>query len=353
MAPRPTRRSDDIHGKNYAQCKALEANRRFISHCSYEYRFEGRPRESPRGLLLAVVLLATGGCRTAMQPTSVPPSAIAPVRLAQTPRTERELALPLAVWTERRDLPEPLAVPVLSIDLQCSTLEVIAMPADDPDGDGPAQAALTDPRKLATQFQALAAVNANAFGALPDADGNTDSRWRSGQPVVIEGVAVHGGLVRSGPAKHAANDPCFWLDAAHTPHFGPWPVDARDVREAVNVWWGHLLDGGKVLPQPGGDRHPRTALGVDATGSWLCLVVVDGRQPGHSVGMTAHELATLMAQLGCARAINLDGGGSSILLAADATGTMAIINRPSGGSPRPIPLMIGVRRTSRAVPSNE
>ena len=277
-------------------------------------------------------------------PTSVPPSAIAPVRLALAPRTDRELALPLAVWTEHRDLPEPLAIHVLRIDLQCPALEVIAMPADDPDGDGPAQAALTDPRKLTSHFHALAAVNANAFGALPDADGKTDSRWRSGQPVVIEGVAVHAGAARSGPAKNAANNLCFWLDADHTPHFGPWPADARDVREAVNVWWGHLVDGGKVLPHPGGDRHPRTALGVDAAGRWLCLVVVDGRQPGYSVGMTMHELATLMAQLGCTRAINLDGGGSSILLAADATGTMAITNRPSSGSPRPIPLMIGVRR---------
>ena len=76
-------------------------------------------------------------------PTSVPPSAIAPVRLALAPRTDRELALPLAVWTEHRDLPEPLAIHVLRIDLQCPALEVIAMPADDPDGDGPAQAALT------------------------------------------------------------------------------------------------------------------------------------------------------------------------------------------------------------------
>jgi len=295
------------------------------------------------GLLPALLLLAAAGCHAPISTVSAPPAASAPTRLSQVLRTEQEQALPLSVWSERRTQPESLAIHVLRVDLQCPTLEVIAMPADDPDGDGPAQAALTDPRELAAQFKALAAVNANAFGALPDADGKTDSRWRAGQAVKIEGVAVHAGALRSGPAKHAANNLCFWLDAARRPHFGPWPGDAQEVREAVNAWWGHLLDGGKVLPPPGGDRHPRTAVGVDATGRWLYLVVVDGRQPGYSVGMTTHELATLMAQLGCDRAINLDGGGSSIMLAADAAGALEIVNRPSGGSPRPIPILLGVR----------
>jgi hypothetical protein len=297
------------------------------------------------GLLLALILLAAGGWRmAAAQVLAPPPNAL--VRLSQAPQTDRERALPLSVWIERRKQPEPLAIHVLRVDLQCPALEVIAMPADDPDGDGPAQAALTDPRKLAVRFRALAAVNANSFTGLPDPSGRVSSNWHPGQPVTIEGLAVHAGTVRSGPSKDAANNLCFWLDANQTPHFGAWPGDVKDMREAVNAWWGHLLDGGKVLPQPGGDRHPRTALGVDASGRWLYLAVVDGRQPGYSVGMTTHELAVLMAQLGCDRAINLDGGGSSILLAADDAGAPAIVNRPSGWSaPRPIPLLIGVCRS--------
>lgn len=296
------------------------------------------------GTLLALAMLAATGCRTVYAVDKTPPADRAPVRLAQAPQSAQEQALPLTVWTERRKQPEPLAIHVLRLDLQCPTLELIAMPAADPDGAGPAQATLTDPRELAAQFSALAAVNANPFGGFPDAEGKANSRWRIGQAVKIEGVAVHAGAVRSGPSTAAGNNLCFWLDAAGTPHFGPWPGDAKDVREAVNAWWGHLLNGGKVLPQPGGDRHPRTAVGVDATGRWLYLVVVDGRQPRYSVGMTTHELATLMAQLGCDRAINLDGGGSSSILAADAEGKLVIVNRPSGGAPRPIPLMLGVRQ---------
>lgn len=58
------------------------------------------------------------------------------------------------------------------------------------------------------------------------------------------------------------------------------------------------------------NKHPRTAIGVRHDGRWV-LVVVDGRRPVHSLGMTMKELALLMQSLGCERALNLDGGGSS------------------------------------------
>ncbi|UCF37076.1 MAG: phosphodiester glycosidase family protein [Acidobacteriota bacterium] len=57
-------------------------------------------------------------------------------------------------------------------------------------------------------------------------------------------------------------------------------------------------------------RHPRTAVCRTSQGSWI-FVVVDGRRPQTSVGMTLDELAGLMLELGCEDAMNLDGGGSS------------------------------------------
>jgi hypothetical protein len=75
-------------------------------------------------------------------------------------------------------------------------------------------------------------------------------------------------------------------------------------------------------------RNPRTAVGLTEAGQ-LLLVVVDGRQPGYSAGMTLRELATLMATLGAREAINLDGGGSSEMF---LNGLVA--NRPSDGGER-------------------
>lgn len=56
--------------------------------------------------------------------------------------------------------------------------------------------------------------------------------------------------------------------------------------------------------------HPRTAVGVREDGTWV-FVVVDGRRPEFSAGMTLSQLTDLMLELGCRNALNLDGGGSS------------------------------------------
>lgn len=76
---------------------------------------------------------------------------------------------------------------------------------------------------------------------------------------------------------------------------------------------GPVLVSGGVAARPttnkARERHPRSAMGWNAT--HFFLVTVDGRQPGHSVGMTLPELATYMKELGCQEAMNLDGGGSA------------------------------------------
>lgn len=60
-----------------------------------------------------------------------------------------------------------------------------------------------------------------------------------------------------------------------------------------------------------GGRNPRTAIGYTEDNN-LVLVAVDGRE-GSSVGLTLVELAKLMKTLGCTNAINLDGGGSTVM----------------------------------------
>lgn len=78
-------------------------------------------------------------------------------------------------------------------------------------------------------------------------------------------------------------------------------------------------------------RHPRTAVGIARGGKRLLLVVVDGRQPPYSDGMSLRELAELLLALGARDAINLDGGGSTTLVYADPVegGALKLANRPS------------------------
>ena len=60
-----------------------------------------------------------------------------------------------------------------------------------------------------------------------------------------------------------------------------------------------------------GGRNPRTAVGYTANNN-LIIVTVDGREKS-SIGMTLTELANFMKSIGCYNAMNLDGGGSTVL----------------------------------------
>ena len=60
-----------------------------------------------------------------------------------------------------------------------------------------------------------------------------------------------------------------------------------------------------------GGRNPRTAIGYTEDNK-LILVAVDGRE-NYSIGLTLNELANFMLSLGCVNAMNLDGGGSTVM----------------------------------------
>ncbi|MGE4563313.1 MAG: phosphodiester glycosidase family protein [Victivallaceae bacterium] len=73
-----------------------------------------------------------------------------------------------------------------------------------------------------------------------------------------------------------------------------------------------LVSGGKIPPMAEDkSRAPRTAIGADA--DFCYFVVADGRQKGKAEGLTFAELAGLMVRLGADRAVDLDGGGSSMI----------------------------------------
>lgn len=100
-------------------------------------------------------------------------------------------------------------------------------------------------------------------------------------------------------------------------------------------------------------RAPRSAIGVREDGS-IVLAVVDGRADlAHSVGATLAELAEIMKGLGCKDAMNMDGGGSSVMFVNDEEAVKGklkdslrngVVNLPSdlGGVERllPVPLVV-------------
>ena len=59
-------------------------------------------------------------------------------------------------------------------------------------------------------------------------------------------------------------------------------------------------------------ENPRTGIGIIAPNHFV-FVVVDGRSPGYSRGVTLTEFAQIFKDLGCTDAYNIDGGGSSTM----------------------------------------
>ena len=83
------------------------------------------------------------------------------------------------------------------------------------------------------------------------------------------------------------------------------------------------------------EMHPRTAIGIDRDTHQILLLAIDGRQ-SFSRGYTMVELANLMIDLGADEALNLDGGGSTTMVAKRPNGKVRVINSPSSGSARSV-----------------
>lgn len=244
--------------------------------------------------------------------------------------------------------PRSVRLHVFRVDPLEPSVEIAAAITEDPDGDGPAEAVLTDPLTMAQRCGFWVAINANAFGLIEPLPPDQKPSWNEGEPVRICGWVTVDGKLRCPPEKDYAS---FWVDSDRRAHCAITPPPSA-VKAAVSGF-GLLVYEGRVVPPPekAPELHPRTAVGVDAKGH-VVLLVADGRQAGYSEGLTCRETAWVLWALGCKEALNLDGGGSTIAVARRANGDYAAVNQPSGRTAlgfvkiRPIPVLLGVRPSS-------
>ncbi len=186
---------------------------------------------------------------------------------------------------------------------------------------------LEDPKQLLRQSSALFAINASPYGT---------ETLRDGAVATISGLSLESGHLVSDVSGRLWS---FYLTTAGRfgllPPLGNLPENAV---EGAGGFFPLVLDGRARGPE--GPRDARTAIGRHRDG-WLYVAVVDGRRWGHSRGASPRELGRWLAALGVEEALNLDGGGSSILLARNAgfgRSGIRTVNRPVGG------LLYGGRR---------
>ncbi|WP_229402981.1 phosphodiester glycosidase family protein [Micromonospora okii] len=185
------------------------------------------------------------------------------------------------------------------------------------------------------------------WGAYPRERAVAGAR-RVAEVTVVDGrVAAVAPAAGTGPIP-AGTTVLLGRDAGADALAGLRPGDAVSVAYRPKASDGGTLraavGGGNVLVRDGAVQSiadaslaPRTAVGFTADGKRMIMLTVDGRQVD-SRGVTQTEMGRMMAELGAWTALNLDGGGSSTLLARrPGEASVRVENSPSDGTERAVP----------------
>lgn len=231
---------------------------------------------------------------------------------------------------------------VAEIDLTNPQVRLHVSPGGpDPDGAGPWETTLMRPTKIAAREKFDLVVNGDFFSArgIKDAEG-TNSAYRSEIWSAVLGPAVSGGKVWSTSTNAR---PCLAVNKAGKASIRPIKQPKSDDWEVLSGNVMLVRDGNIVPHEKNKARHPRTVVGLNRDATKLILLVVDGRKPGVALGMSYDELAAELVRLGCHEALNLDGGGSSVLAVRDpAKDEFQILNQPTDGRERAVANVLGI-----------
>ena len=211
------------------------------------------------------------------------------------------------VWSEKG----PWAVHILRLELEQCDLGLRVLPAGEFGSYGPGLATVTELVGEAGG-DVLAAVNGDFF--TPE-----------GRPLGPE--------VAAGQMLSSRERPALEWTPGHAPWIGTVARGESGLSARVGVsrtrpgrsqligGYPELLDAGDPVANDNLNsdfalvRHARTAVAYDPVTERLWVVVVDGRQGSYSSGMTLAEVTATLSATAATEALNLDGGGSSAMLA--------------------------------------
>ena len=142
----------------------------------------------------------------------------------------------------------------------------------------------------------------------------------------LRGLAVCNGFVESRPEP---GFPSFVVKRDGTLEIRDYAVDEdlSDVYVAVSGP-AIVLKDGAVIAQDNKETHPRTAIGFSKNRRYAYFMTIDGRRPEHSVGATLEQVGEALLKVGAFQGLNLDGGGSTTMVARDKDGSSTILNWP-------------------------
>lgn len=195
-----------------------------------------------------------------------------------------------------------------------------------PDGSVDAQQATS----WAREQNAVAAINSNYF--FPYAAGVP---W--GDPTPIEGgeVNILGTVKQPGQAPVSADSEYgrvrhrLWVDTQGVPRIG---LELHPDADIAVTGRELILEQSRAVGNVSED-YARTVVGIAEDTTLMWWLVVDGKRPGYSEGVTFDEAAEFLASVGATDAVAMDGGGSTAMVANDGSGVRMLNQTINQGIP--------------------
>lgn len=162
--------------------------------------------------------------------------------------------------------------------------------------------------EIAAQNDAIFAINGDYYGFRDDGIIIRNGVIYRDEPARSGLVFYRDGSMRVYDETQISAEELLAAGAWNTLSFGPALLEDSEIvgnisKVEIDTNFGnHPIQG----------NQPRTGVGIIAPNHFM-FIVVDGRSPGYSNGVSLTEFAQIFQSLGCSEAYNLDGGGSSTM----------------------------------------
>ncbi|MBW4562119.1 MAG: phosphodiester glycosidase family protein [Mojavia pulchra JT2-VF2] len=240
------------------------------------------------------------------------------------PRTDQQQVLFNGIIYQRRAVSTPrlVMIHIVTVDLAVPGVKALVTPGM-PIGSGRKTNARTTSEFL-REFKVQLAVNASYFHHFYERT-PWDYYPHSGDPSYPLGEVISSGSRYSKPEANKAVVCFSRSNIAQILASGKCP---KDTVQGVAGQEMLVSDGKPAISQISENKpYPRVAVAINRQGNKLWLIVVDGKQPFYSEGLTLGELTKTAINLGAYAALNMDGGGSTTLVISANNGTK-VLNAP-------------------------
>jgi hypothetical protein len=250
------------------------------------------------------------------------------------PRTtqERSLFQGIVYKREVRSTPRPYIIHIVTIDLTAPGVKVMVTPGtpSPKKTEIPTEIDARTTSEFLREFKLQLAINASFFYPFREVT-PWDYYPHSSDRANVVGQAIANG---SSYSAHESKLPVLCFNTSK----GSYRAQISGGRECPKGTL-HAVAGNQLLVERGNavglnpevdDRnrpYPRVAAAIDKAGEKLWFIAIDGKQPLYSEGATLAELTKIILDVGADSALNLDGGGSTTLVAATPKGP-TVLNAP-------------------------